>query len=70
MKKKYPFEVIDLRFQVHQIVPKKIQLFGDYRGATSILSLFMILIGHRENKITSDGYKVTENIILYKNEYT
>ena len=29
MKTKYPFQVIDIRFQVDHINPKKIQLFGE-----------------------------------------
>ena len=31
MKNKYPIQVIDLRFQVDHITPKKIQLFEEYR---------------------------------------
>ena len=31
MKNKYPIQVIDLRFQVDQITPKKIQLFDEFR---------------------------------------
>ena len=30
MKNKYPIQVIDLRFQVHHITPKKIQLFEEF----------------------------------------
>ena len=32
VKTKYPFQVIDLRFQVDHINPKKIQLFEEYRA--------------------------------------
>ena len=64
MKTKNPFQVIDLRFQVHHIKPKKIQLFEEYRGATNNSRLFMISIRHREIKLISDGNKIREvNII-------
>ena len=39
MKTKYPFQVIDHRFQVDHINSKKIQLFEDYRGATNMLKI-------------------------------
>ena len=32
----------------------------EYRGATNIARLFMILIRHRKNKIVSDRIKNTE----------
>ena len=40
MKTKYIFQVIDHRFQVDHINPKKIQLFEEYRGATKLDRLF------------------------------
>ena len=60
MKNKYPIQVIDLRFQVDRINPKKIQLFEGYRSANNNATLFMIPIGHREIKMNSDGNKITE----------
>ena len=48
MKTKYPIRVVDLRFQVDHIDPRKIQLFEEFRGATKIVRLFMIIIRHRE----------------------
>ena len=51
MKNKYPIQLIDLRFQVDHINPKKKGLFEEYRGATNKARLFVILIKHRENKM-------------------
>ena len=59
MKTKYPIQVIDLRFQVDHLNPKKVQLFEEYRGATNNARLFMILIRHREIKMISDGNEIT-----------
>ena len=60
MKNKYLFQVVDLRFPVDHIIPKKIQLLEEYRGVTNDARLFMILIRHREIKMISDGKKITE----------
>ena len=60
MKNKYPVEVIDSRFQVDHINPKKIQLFQEYRCATNNARLFMIIIGHRETELISIGNRITE----------
>ena len=51
MKTKYPIQVIDLRFQIDYIIPKKIQPIEEYRGAIDNARLLMTLIRHRENKI-------------------
>ena len=64
MKNKYPIQVIDLRIQVDHINTKKIQLFEVYRGAINKARLFMILIRHRENKMISDGNKITEVTVI------
>ena len=64
MKNIYPIKVIDLRFQVDHINPKKIQLHQEYRDATANARLFMILIRHREIKMLSDGNKITEVTVL------
>ena len=64
MKNKYPFQVIDLRFQVDHINPKKMGLFEKYRGTTNNTRLFIILIRHRENKMISDGNKNTATTVI------
>ena len=64
MKNKYPVQVIDSRFQVDHINPKKNQLFQEYRCATSNARLFMIIIGHREIELISNGIKITEVTII------
>ena len=50
MKINYPIQVIDLRFQVDQINPKKIQLFEKDRGAIDEARLFMIKIDIEKSK--------------------
>ena len=50
MKNKYPIHLIDLRFQVDHINPKKKGLFEEYRSATNNARLFVILIRQREKK--------------------
>ena len=64
-KLKYPLQVIDLRFQVDHINPKKIHLFEEYRGATNNASLFKNLIRHREIKMISDELK-SPKLLLFK----
>ena len=54
MKNCNPNQVIDLRFQVKHINPKKIQVFDEYRVDPVKAGLIVILIKHRE-KIISDG---------------
>ena len=60
VKDKYPIQVIDLRFQIDHINPKKIQLFEEYRADSANARLFMLLIRHREIEMVSDGNKITE----------
>ena len=60
MKTKYPIQVIDLRFQVDQLTPKKIQLFEEFRAAPLNAKLFFILIRRREIEMISDGNKLLE----------
>ena len=64
MKNIYPIQVIDLRFQVDHINPKKIQLLQEYRRATNNARLFMILIRHRQIKVISDMNKITEVTVI------
>ena len=44
MKSKYPIQVIDLRFQPDHMIPKKIQLFEEYRADPANARLYVILI--------------------------
>ena len=64
MKNKYPIQVIDLRFQVDHITPKKIQLFEEYREVDPPnppnARLYVILIRRREIEMISDGNKLIE----------
>ena len=57
MKENYPFQIIDLRFQVDHISPKRIRLFEEYDDNPTNTNLYIILIKHRENKMISDGKK-------------
>ena len=59
MKNYYPIQIIDLRFQVDHISPKKIRLFEEYDPNPTNTDLYVILIKHREIKMISDG-----NIII------
>ena len=46
MKKYYPIQIIDLRFQVDHISPKKIRLFEEYDDNPVNTNLYIILIKH------------------------
>ena len=59
MKTFYPIQVIDLRFQIDYVTPKKIGLFEEYENAPENTNLYVILIKHREINIVSDGIKIT-----------
>ena len=58
MKNYYPIQLIDLRFQVDHIPPKKIRLFEEYDDNPANTILYLILIKHREIKMISDGNKI------------
>ena len=58
MKKYYPIQIIDLRFQVDHISPKKVRLFEEYDDNPTNTNLYVILIKHREIKMISDGNKI------------
>ena len=62
MKNKYPIQVIDLRFQLDHITPKKMQLFEEYRddAGPNDARLFVILVGRREIELISDGTNLIE----------
>ena len=48
MKNYYPIQIIDLRFQVDHISPKKIRLFEEYDPNPTNTTLFVILIKRRD----------------------
>ena len=54
----YPIQVIDLRFQVDHISPKKIRLFEEYDPNPTNTNLYVVLIKHRQIKMISDGNKI------------
>ena len=53
----YPIQIIDLRFQVDHISPKKIRLFEQYDDNPANTILYIVLIKHREIRMISDGNK-------------
>ena len=63
-KNKYPIHVIELRFQVDHINPKKVQLFEEHRQATNNARLFVTLVKHRKIKTITDGIKITKVTII------
>ena len=60
MKAYYPIQVIDLRFQIDYITPKKIRLFEEHEETTENTNLYVIIIKHREINMVSDGKKLLE----------
>ena len=64
MKTKYSIQVIDLRYQVDHITPRKNQLFEEYRAAPANAKLFIILIRRREIEVISDGNKLIEGKVI------
>ena len=60
MKTKYVIQVIDIRFQVDHMTPKKIQLFEEYRAAPADAKLFIILIRRREIEKIWNANKLIE----------
>ena len=69
MKSKYPIQVIDLKFQVDHITPKKTQLFEEYRDEPANnpnnARFFIILIRRREIELISDENKLIEVHVFY-----
>ena len=57
-------QVFDLRFQVDNMFPKNIQLFGEYGNAPAHGRFFILLVRHSEIKMVSDENKTTEIIVL------
>ena len=62
----YPIQVIDLRFQIDYITPKKNTLFEEYENTPENTSLHVILIKHREIRMVSDGKKRLLELNLFK----
>ena len=60
MKYFYPIQIIDLRHQVDNLTPKKIQLFEEFSEDPANERLFIILIRHRQVEMISDGNKNIE----------
>ena len=62
MKNKYLIQVIDLRYQIDHISPKKIQLFEEYKNDPVYANkrLYVILIRHKQIEMISDGSKFIE----------
>ena len=58
MKNYYPIQIINLRFQVDHLSPKKIRIFEEYDNNPANTILYIILIKHREYKVISDGNKI------------
>ena len=59
MKSFYPNQVIDLRFQIDYVTPKKIRLFEEYEETPENTNIYVILIKHREINMVSDGNEIT-----------
>ena len=60
LKKFYPIQIHDLRHQVDQLTPKKIQLFEEFSKDHANERLFLILVRHRQVEMISDGNKINE----------
>ena len=60
MMKTYRNQVVDLRRQVHQITPEKIQLLKKFSADHANARKLVIKIRHREYKLVSDGSGITE----------
>ena len=60
MKYRYPIRITDLRHQVDNISPKKIQLFIEMNDDPNMERLFIILVRHRQIEMISDGNKIIE----------
>ena len=64
MKDFYPIQIMDSRFQVDHISPKKIRLFEEDDTNPVNTNLYLILIKHREIKMISDGNKIVSSEIV------
>ena len=59
MKTFYHIQVIDLRFQIDYVTPKKIRLFQENENAPENTKLLLILIKDKEIRTVLDGNKIT-----------
>ena len=50
MKSIYPIQVIDLRFQIDYVTPKKLSLFEEFEAAPEHTILFLILMKHTKKR--------------------
>ena len=66
MKNKYSIQVVDLRHQIDHILPKKNQLFEEYKNdpVYNNKRLYVILIRHKQIEMISDGNKFIEIRII------
>ena len=60
MKYFYPIQITDLRHQVDQLSPKKLQKFQEFSEDPANERLFIILVRHRQVEMISDGNKIIE----------
>ena len=60
MKTKYPIGIIELRHQLEDMTPKKIQLFQEYSANPTNARWFLLLIKCRELELISNGNKLVE----------
>ena len=62
MKNEYPIHLLDLRFQVDHVTPKKIKLFEEFNTDPLNVNarIFVILVKHRQFELMSDGNKFIE----------
>ena len=58
LKNCYRFQIIDLRFQLDHVSPKKILLFEEYDFNPTNTNLYVILKKHRVIKMISDGNRI------------
>ena len=60
MKTKYPIQIIELRYQLDHITPKKIQLFQENGVDPENARFFLIFTGRREIELICDGKEFLE----------
>ena len=72
MKNEYPIQLIELRFQVDHITPKKIQLFEEFNTDPLNVNtrIFVIKVRHRQIEMISDGKRNVENKVLQNYLYS
>ena len=64
MKTFYPIQVIDLKFEIEYITPKKIRLFEEYENSPENTNLYVILIKHKEIRMVSNRNKITGSELI------